>query len=81
MKNRIKGVLKLTLGYAIVTMIMWSLNLITFEIGTAIFFFFIGALSYAKLEEKLTNREDNEEQTDSEKVSGGGFSTGSRTLF
>lgn len=81
MKNRIKEVIKLTLGYAIVTIVMWCLNLITFEIGTAIFFFFIGALSYAKLEEKSTNREDNEEQTDRKKVSGGGFSTGSRTLF
>lgn len=81
MKNRIKEVLKLTLGYAIVTIVMWGLNLITFEIGTAIFFFFIGAFSYAKLEENLTKQEDNAEKTDNEKIIGGGFSTGSRTLF
>lgn len=81
MKNRIKEVLKLTLGYAIATIVMWGLNLITFEIGTAIFFFFIGAFSYAKLEENLTKQEDNAEKTDNEKIIGGGCSTSSRTLF
>lgn len=60
MKNRIKEVLKLTLVYAIVTIVMWCLNLIKFEIGTAIFFYFIGALSYAVLEGKSTKQEDNE---------------------
>lgn len=81
MKHRIKEVIKLTLVYAIVTIVMWCLNIITFEIGTAIFFYFIGAFSYATLEKKSTKQEDNEEQTDNEKVNGGGFSTGSRILF
>lgn len=86
-KNRIKGVLKLTLGYAIVTIVMWCFNLITFEIGTAIFFFFIGALSYAKLEEESTKKEDSEKQSkdnrvkSDEKENGSGFSTSSATLF
>lgn len=86
-KNRIKGVLKLTLGYAIVTIVMWCFNLITFQIGTAIFFYFIGALSYAMLEEKQTKQEDNEKQSKDSRVqsdkkcNGGGFSTGSATLF
>ena len=87
MKSRIKEILKITLGYAIVTIVMWCLNLITFEIGTAIFFFFLGALSYAKLEEEKTKQEDNEKQSKDSRVqsdkkcNGGGFSTGSATLF
>ena len=87
MKSRIKEILKLTLGYAIVTIVMWCFNLITFEIGTAIFFFFIGALSYAKLEEESTKKEDSEKQSKDSRVqsdkkcNGGGFSTGSATLF
>ncbi len=81
MKHRIKEILKLTLGYAIVIIVMWCLNLITFEIGTAILFYFLGAFSYAISEKKSTKQEDNEEQTDNEKVGGGGFSIGSKTLF
>lgn len=80
MKNRIKEVLKLTLGYAIVAIVMWCLNLITFEIGTAIFFYFLGAFSYAISEKKSTKQEDNEKQSkdkraqsDKKENSKGGF--------
>lgn len=80
MKNRIKEVLKLTLGYAIVTIVMWSLNLITFEIGTAIFFYFLGAFSYAVLDKKSTKKEinqkgskDNTRKSDKKEDDHGGF--------
>lgn len=51
-KSQIKEVLKLTLGYAIVAIVMSCLNIIIFEIGTAIFFYFVGAFLYAYVVDK-----------------------------
>lgn len=74
MKNRIKEVLKLTLSFAIAAILMWCFKLITFQIGTAIFFYFIGALSYAMLGKKQTKQQDNEKQSKDNKEEGhGGF--------
>ncbi len=46
-EKRIKKVILLTIGYAIVAILMKCLGIISFDIGTAIFFYFMGAFSYA----------------------------------
>ncbi len=51
MKERIKKVIKLTIGFAIVAIVMKYLCLISFDIVMATFFYFVGVFAYALCED------------------------------
>ncbi len=61
--KRIKKVILLTLGYTLGIIMMNCLNLVTFSIGPVIFFYFLGAFSYAISDEKSTKKEDSENES------------------